>query len=63
MIIPQQIKDFVNIELTSVNCLGSIVCNGFSYPEWRRDMDPKKPSNLSLLEKGAKPFANVIEDV
>jgi len=28
--------------------LGTIVINGFSYPEWRRDMDPMKPSNLFL---------------
>lgn len=37
---------------------GSIVNNGFSYPEWWRDMDPMKPSNLFYQKKGAKPFAD-----
>ena len=38
---------------------GSINFNGFSYPEWWRDMDPTKPSNLFLVKKGAKPFADI----
>jgi len=40
-----------NLKLTLANEFGSIILNGFSYPEWRRDMDPMKPSNLFYKER------------
>lgn len=53
-------KEYVEkVKLTSMVSLGTIRSNGFSYPEWWRDMDPRKPSNLfSSVKKGAKPFAD-----